>query len=844
MKRKGFSVFLVILMFLGCCGIHLWTGIYIQAASAKISFGGITADPTRSKVDWYYKDNKYYLFVPSTADLSALTLYYDFADSIEIDGTTVSNGGTIGSLKNGGEYVLKAGNNTYTLCVMKANHIPSMFIVTASGSLDKIHANKEYKEKGTMLLVQPDGTVNYDGNLASIKGRGNTTWNLNKKPYNIKLEQATDLLGMGKSKHWSLLANAQEPSQLRNKIAYDLADTVGLKYSVQSSFVDLYINGEYLGVYQLCQKIELGKNDIVKITDLEKLTEKANNVDDLSTFPKYSLGNTHAYNIPNNPQDITGGYLLEYNSYQGEVSGFKTSLQQCIDIKSPEYASKEQVQYIKSYVQAAEDAVYSADGYNSEGKYYTEYFDLDSCVKMYLIEELSKNIDTGITSCFFYKDKDSNGGKLTAGPAWDFDVAFGNLWGKDVNGQYYNLENPEGLWAAIAPNNTMKNSTLTIFAAMYQHEDFVQRASEIWKEQFLPVIHTLLGEQEQENIKIQSITAYEDAFADSVKMNYTRWNLTDNLLVNSGSTHEENLNYLKNFISQRTEFMSIAFLPLDEAKKEIKEALESFFASVENYDTDTNYDKIVQIKEQALADIDAADNIGKATEIKQSAIQSMKQYMKVTVYFDNTITKWATPYIHIWNTEEGSTSWPGVAMEEYQNGIYMATVSCNASILFDDGQDYAQTVDITDLPTDPSVYVVDINSNQGGDNSRAYYNGSWQAYSIEPSDKTILQSLVDEAKIYFTDNIESLGKALDEAEALLHKQNPSQEKLDRQVEVLKTALEKLKTESSPTTKAEEKQTESSSIFWTVIITAAVVSAVWAIGLTVLKKRKKQENPNS
>lgn len=839
MKQKCIGLFLVMLMLFGCLSVHLWAGIHIQAASAKISFGGITADPTRSKVDWYYKDNKYYLFVPSTADLSALTLYHDFADGVIIDGTAVPNGGTIGSLKNGGEYTLKAGNNTYTLCIMKANNTPSMFIITASGSLDKIHADKDYKETGTMILVQPDGTVEYDGNLTTIKGRGNTTWNLNKKPYNIKLSVATDLLGMGKSKHWTLLANAQEPTQMRNKLAYDLADTVGLQYSIQSSFVDLYINSEYLGVYQLCQKVELGKNDVVKITDLEKLTETANNVDDLSVFSKYTSGTTHAYNIPDNPQDITGGYLLEYNSNQNGVSCFQTALKQYVDIKSPEYASVEQVRYIQGYVQAAENAVYSADGYNNEGKYYTDYFDLDSCVKMYLIQELSKNVDSGITSCFFYKDTDSNGGKLTAGPAWDFDVAFGNLWGKDTNGQYYNLTDPEGLWAAIAPNNTMDKGALTLFAAMYQHEDFVQRVTEVWKEEFLPAIYVILGQEGQNDKRVQSIDSYEDYFTDSIKMNYTRWNLTDNLLVNSGTTHEENVAYLKNFISQRTEFISTACLPLDEAKTEIKNSLESFFATVNNYDTGSDYDKIMEIKEQALTDIDTAESVEKATEIKQEAIEHMKQYMKITVYFDNTVVHWTTPYIHIWNTEEGETSWPGVAMEEYQDGIYMATVPCNASILFDDGQDHAQTVDITGLPTETAVYIIDLNSNQSGDDSRAYYSGSWQTYTVEQSDKTELQSLFDEAKTYFTDDIAALGTALEDTNALLHRQNPSQEKLDQQAEVLRAALGTLKKEPL-TAGTEEKSAENNSVFPTVMITTVVVSAIWGLFLFILKKRKRQD----
>lgn len=109
-------------------------------------------------------------------------------------------------------------------------------------------------------------------------------------------------------------------------------------------------------------------------------------------------------------------------------------------LKSPEYATEAQAKYISGYWQELEDALYSETGYNSLGKHYTEYIDIVSWAKQYLIQEWTSNWDAGLTSNFFYKDVDS---KLFAGPLWDFDTAIGNSEGRDG----INLKDPTNLHA-------------------------------------------------------------------------------------------------------------------------------------------------------------------------------------------------------------------------------------------------------------------------------------------------------------------------------------------------------------------------------------------------------------
>ena len=223
-------------------------------------------------------NGSYYLFLPTTADLSALTVWHNFSGPVTVNGKAINSGEKTDVFSQPGKYTVTADGTDYTVTVMQSSSIGSMYISTESGSMKSIHTSKETKESGDILIVEADGTQDYSGELSYIKGRGNTTWRLNKKPYNIKLDKKASVLGMDASKKWCLLANGQDHSLIRNKIAYDLADELGLEFSPDSGYVDLYLNGDYAGVYQVSEKIDVGKNNLVKITDLEELTEKANDM--------------------------------------------------------------------------------------------------------------------------------------------------------------------------------------------------------------------------------------------------------------------------------------------------------------------------------------------------------------------------------------------------------------------------------------------------------------------------------------------------------------------------------------------------------------------------------------
>ncbi|MBO4428694.1 MAG: CotH kinase family protein, partial [Clostridia bacterium] len=395
-------------------------------------------------------NNVFYL--PAGTDLTSLVITAD-ADAYSVGtGSKVEfkAGDTIDV--TAGETTDESGNKCYKIKLYKGgsvkthyvyllSEIPSVYVKTSTG-INYIHQNKENRDKDALVsIVDAEGNSVYSDEelktTSEIKKRGNATSNYDKKPYQIKLNKKVDLFGLGKAKTWILLANYVDQSFLRNAIAFDLADYLGLDYSPKYTFVNLYIDGKFMGLYQLAEKVQIGNNR-VEINDLEEENEKANKDKDLSSLGQKTeyidKGNLQSITyVPNvkNPEDITGGYLIEMDNLYGrrEASYFTTGKNNTYVVKSPEFASREQVLYIGTLVAEMEEAIYSSDGYNSSGRHFSEYADVDSLIAMYMTYEMTKNWDAYVGSTFFYKDKDADGvtSKIYAGPAWDFDHSFGNL---------------------------------------------------------------------------------------------------------------------------------------------------------------------------------------------------------------------------------------------------------------------------------------------------------------------------------------------------------------------------------------------------------------------------------
>ncbi len=242
--------------------------------------------------------------------------------------------------------------------------------------------------------------------LEYIRGRGNSTWMCDKKPYKVKLDKKADLFGMGSNKHWILLANRYDNSLLRNKMTYWLGEQLGMPYTPQLVPVDLVLNNKYYGSYYLSEQVRIGTGRI-DIDDLE-------DTPDVTTEP-----------------EITGGYLLSMG-FDEESDGnhsFTTKRDHSFLLESPAFEDKvneTQFNYIKNYMQQTEDAIYGKDFKDENDKSYTEYLDTDAAADYFWIQEFSKNGDAyASNSTYLYKPRND---LLYWGPLWDFDyVAWGNL---------------------------------------------------------------------------------------------------------------------------------------------------------------------------------------------------------------------------------------------------------------------------------------------------------------------------------------------------------------------------------------------------------------------------------
>jgi hypothetical protein len=260
------------------------------------------------------------------------------------------------------------------------NGISAVYINTNGTPIN----SKDTYVTGNIKIVSNFKDVVFDGKT-EIKGRGNSTWFLAKKPYRIKLDKKAAILGMAENKNWVLLANYADKSLMRNELAFIASRNSGLKFTVNSRYVEVYLNGAYNGNYLLTEQVKEGK-DVVDVED--------------------------------------SGYLLEQDGFADqEPVYFKTRHDMPITIKYPdEKITQPQRNYIINHVQKFEDALF-ASNFTDPVAGYRKYFDVDSYVNYYIVNEVMANPDA-FWSTFMYKK--ANDDKIYTGPIWDFDIAINN----------------------------------------------------------------------------------------------------------------------------------------------------------------------------------------------------------------------------------------------------------------------------------------------------------------------------------------------------------------------------------------------------------------------------------
>ena len=507
----------------------------------------------RRVILWEYGSNVTF-FLPSGFDREGMTLACGGAiGSVTIDGTAYRDGDAVTLDAGAAKHTLKYGKTTYNLRIMQSTQVPSVFLTTASGSLSYIHENKQNKEAGTFRLYDENGRLTLSSPLEHVKGRGNSTFGEPKRPYQIKFSARTSLFGMPAAKRWLLLANHKDHALIRNQILFEAARRLGERYPNDDRYVDLYINSQYLGTYELCQKVEIDSARI-DIRDLEKATEALND-DPLDSYPRYGSSRVKkstvkGFRIPVDPEDITGGYLVVLEKafhYPENPNGLVTSRGICFLVKSPEYMSEKQGAYIAGELQRLENAIYAKDGRDPEtGRHFTELADLDSMVREYLLEEVFKNYDANRSSQYIVKPSDSEGGILYFGPSWDFDLSMGD-------------RSDDKSSTIASPKRMLASNGTGWLPALCKHRVFYERAIVMYYEEMVPWLRALTG-LEPDGQTVPLMDRYE-LLKDSAAMNFTRWPvLTSPAVVNTGTTYEANFTYLNSWLVRRMEYLDTVWL--------------------------------------------------------------------------------------------------------------------------------------------------------------------------------------------------------------------------------------------------------------------------------------------
>ena len=376
--------------------------------------------------------SRFTALIPPGIDLKNAVLRFDSNAKVTIGGSAVVSGQTSANIADNTAIRVRSGkkNATYTLSIRQLDTgLPCVGITS-----EKVISSKTEYVSSYFAICGNGASYGADLGLTACgaKVRGAYSSGLEKKPYTLKFEKKTKILDLTPEKSWILVASHLDLSQMRNYTAYEIAKEFdATDFAPRMRFVDVFVNGEYRGLYLLGDKIDISSTRF--------------------TLNQHEKG-----------PDV--GVMLELEKdFRAEgVKGydyFQTPQGWCVTFKDPDAdeLTKEQRDYIRDYFIAAEQAIISGVGYE-------DYIDVDSFIDWFLVETLFKNCDSEFTSSiYFHKD---TGGKLKMGPVWDFDSGLGNHVG------FPELLDHTG-WQ---PRNG------TYFTYLMSHQSFREKMSKRWFE--------------------------------------------------------------------------------------------------------------------------------------------------------------------------------------------------------------------------------------------------------------------------------------------------------------------------------------------------------------------------
>ena len=374
--------------------------------------------------------------------------------------------------------------------------------------------DKEHNIPSYVRIIDTDNSYVID--TATTRLRGNASLNFAKKPYRIKFEsKQRPLDAPAKAKKWTLISNYGDKTLMRNLLAFHISEVIGMPYTPYGRSVDVILNGEYKGCYQLCDQIEVNKNRV--------------NIDEMETSDISG-------------EALTGGYLWEIDAYADqEVSWFNSNHNIPVTIKSPdeEDITPEQSKYVADFFNKMEETVY-ATYFDNKDYGWRSILDAETFLKHFLIGELSGNTDT-YWSVYQYKKRGED--KAYTGPVWDFDIAFDNDY------RTYPLNN-KSEFVCFNGGSTAGSMGQFVRRVVLQDAQTIPELREIW------AVARCNG------IDSASLCMWIDSIAEEIDRSQTftfmRWDILNRQEhmnpVARGSFAAE-VAYLKEYITKRVEWM-------------------------------------------------------------------------------------------------------------------------------------------------------------------------------------------------------------------------------------------------------------------------------------------------
>ncbi len=380
--------------------------------------------------------------------------------------------------------------------IARRQNIPVVRIVTDGGA--GIYDKKNYVP-GVITVSDPEklySDVTEFSARMGIRGRGNSTWGWPKKPWKVKLESKAEILGMPADKEWALLANYSDRTLVRNIVAMKLSEICGFSWTPRMRSVEVYLNGEYQGVYTFCEHKKVSSDRV----DIDEDT----------------------------------AVYLEIEENLDETTVWRTSMGVPMMFSEPEVPSAEQFEFIRKLFDDFEAALHSSDV-----SAYEEYVDVGSFIDYYIVQELTKNVDGNFRkSSFLTKEV---GKKLEMYHLWDFDLTLGNCGYFD-----WRVGNgPDKFWIKdFASNCTPGENWVNL---MMRDPEFIDRLQDRWNE--------LMPEFE----KIPDFIDDQVLYLDKAQArNFQRWNINESVdwvMFPSLGSYEKEVDYLKEFYTERLEWL-------------------------------------------------------------------------------------------------------------------------------------------------------------------------------------------------------------------------------------------------------------------------------------------------